>query len=173
MGLQITVLLADVIYVEMLQSTVPVFDKYQDTPNILFFFVVSISLLCICLLISTYTMFLYHCPEYEARNFTRTEARISRGIAKFFTAMACGHWNIDVPENTNNIARKKEIQIDDKDAQMGATKLIEHEKIYEIEDLQLGLKFYADMINKLAFFIISILYVITFFFTFVHMWIRY
>ena len=111
MGLQITVLLADVIYVEMLQSTVPVFDKYTDTPNILFFFVVSISLLCICLLISTYTMFLYHCPEYEARNFSRTEARISRGIAKFFTAMACGYWNIDVPENTNNIAGKKKFKL--------------------------------------------------------------
>ena len=56
-----------------------------------------------CLLVSTYTLFLYHCAEYEAINFSRTEARISRGIAKFFTKMACGNWNIEVPENTNKL----------------------------------------------------------------------
>ena len=82
MGLQITVLLADVIYVDILQSTVPIFDSLGNTPLILMFFAVSITLLCICLLLTTHTLFLYHCPEYEARNFSRTEARISRGIAK-------------------------------------------------------------------------------------------
>ena len=82
MGLQITVLLADVIYVDILQSTVPIFDSLGNTPLILMFFVVSITLLCICLLLTTHTLFLYHCPEYEARNFSRTEARISRAIAK-------------------------------------------------------------------------------------------
>ena len=82
MGLQITVLLVDVIYVDILQSTVPIFDSLGNTPLILMFFAVSITLLCICLLLTTHTLFLYHCPEYEARNFSRTEARISRGIAK-------------------------------------------------------------------------------------------
>ena len=43
MGLQITILLADVIYVEILQSTVPVFDSYGQTPLILIFFIVSFS----------------------------------------------------------------------------------------------------------------------------------
>ena len=155
MGLQITVLLADVIYVDILQSTVPVFDSYGNTPLILNFFIVSIILLCICLLISTHTLFLYLCPEYEARNFSRTEARISRGIAKFFTKIACGMWDIDVPENTNTIADKgDEIEVD-------------------IEHLQLGLKFYADMINRLSFLLITITILITFFCTFVQSWIRY
>ena len=155
MGLQITVLLADVIYVDILQSTVPVFDSYGNTPLILNFFIVSIILLCICLLISTHTLFLYLCPEYEARNFSRTEARISRGIAKFFTKIACGMWNIDVPDNTNTIADKgDEIEVG-------------------VEDLQLGLKFYADMINRLSFLFITITILITFFCTFVQSWIRY
>ena len=155
MGLQITVLLADVIYVDILQSTVPVFDSYGNTPLILNFFIVSIILLCICLLISTHTLFLYLCPEYEARNFSRTEARISRGIAKFFSKIACGMWDIDVPENTNTIADKgDEIEVD-------------------IEHLQLGLKFYADMINRLSFLLITITILITFFCTFVQSWIRY
>ena len=155
MGLQITVLLADVIYVDILQSTVPVFDSYGNTPLILNFFIVSIILLCICLLISTHTLFLYHCPEYEARNFDKTEARISRGIARFFTKMACGLWNIDIPENTNHIAEKgEEVEV-------------------SVEDLQLGMKFYADMINRFSFFIITITILIAFFCTFVQSWIRY
>ena len=103
MGLQITILLADIVYVDVLQSTVPIFDSYGNTPLMLEFFVVSIMLLCMCLLVSTYTLFLYHCAEYEAINFSRTEARISRGIAKFFTIMACGNWNIKVPDNTNKL----------------------------------------------------------------------
>ena len=76
MGLQITILLADIIYVDILQSTVPVFDSYGNTPLILNFFIVSIILNCICLLVSTHTLYLYHCPDYEVRNFSRTEARI-------------------------------------------------------------------------------------------------
>ena len=155
MGLQITVLLADIIYVDFLQSTVPVFDSYGNTPLILNFSIVSIILLCICLLISTHTLFLYHCPEYEARNFSRSEARISRGIAKVFTKLACGMWNIDVPENTNTIADKgDEVEV-------------------EVEDLQLGMRFYADMINRLSFFLITIIILIAFFCTFVQSWIRY
>ena len=76
MGLQITILLADIIYVEILQSTVPVFESYKNTPLILNFFIVSIILNCICLLISAHTLYLYHCPDYEVRNFSRTEARM-------------------------------------------------------------------------------------------------
>ena len=155
MGLQITVLLADVIYVDILQSTVPVFDSYGNTPLILNFFIVSIILLCICLLISAHTLFLHHCPEYEARNFSRTEARVSRGIAKFFTKMACGFWDIDVPEKTNHIADKgDEVEVD-------------------IEELQFGMKFYADMLNRLSFFIITFTILIAFFCTFVQSWIIY
>ena len=81
-GIQITILLADIIYVAILQSTVPIFDTYRNTPYVLTFFVMSITLLCIGLLVTARTLFLYHCPEYEARNFSRTEARISVAIAK-------------------------------------------------------------------------------------------
>ena len=82
-GIQITILLADIIYVEILQSTVPIFDTYRNTPYVLTFFVMSITLLCIGLLVTARTLFLYHCPEYEARNFSRTEARVSVAIAKW------------------------------------------------------------------------------------------
>ena len=125
MGLQITVLLADVIYVDILQSTVPVFDSFGSSPLILrmvlksvhcdiyrriclktlkSFFIVSIVLLCVCLMVSTYTLFIYHCAIYECKNFSRTEAIISRAIANMFTKCACGWWEIEVPENTEKIA---------------------------------------------------------------------
>ena len=50
MGLQITVLLSDIIYVDILQSTVPVFDSFGNSPLILSFFIVSIVMLTVCLL---------------------------------------------------------------------------------------------------------------------------
>ena len=68
------------------------------------FFIVSIVLLCVCLLVSTYTLFIYHCASYECKNFSRTEARISRGIANMLAKCACGLWEIEVPENTEKIA---------------------------------------------------------------------
>jgi len=50
MGLQITVLLSDIIYVDILQKTVPVFDSFGNSPLILSFFIVSIVMLTVCLL---------------------------------------------------------------------------------------------------------------------------
>ena len=69
--------------------------------------------------------------------------------------MACGIWNIDVPENTNNIADKgDEMEVD-------------------IEHLQLGMRFYADMLNRFFFFLITSTIIIAFCCTFVQSWIRY
>ena len=51
--------------------------------------------------------------------------------------MACGMWNIDIPENTNKIA----------DCPVEETK-----SRIEIKELQLGFRFYADMLNRLCFF---------------------
>ena len=50
MGLQITVLLTMVIYVEVLQTNIPVFDSYTSTPLILYFFIATILIICICIL---------------------------------------------------------------------------------------------------------------------------
>ena len=91
MGLQITVLLADIIYVEVLQTTVPVFDSLGNSPLILTFFVASIVMLCICLLITTHTLFLYHCAEYEAINFSRTEARFRTRILRVYSMRPVFH----------------------------------------------------------------------------------
>ena len=84
MSYQVTILLAEIVYMDMLRSTVPVFENldFDETPLLLVFFAISITLLCFCLLLTTGTLFLYHCPEYEARNFSETEAKVSRGIAK-------------------------------------------------------------------------------------------
>ena len=72
--------------------------------------------------------------------------------------MACGKWNIDIPENTNKIA----------DCPAEETK-----SRIEIKELQLGFRFYADMLNRLCFFIITLIFVFTFFCTFVQSWARY
>ena len=52
-GYQITLLLTMVIYVEYLQTRVPVFDSLSQTPHLLTYFVVIIILLCLELLSKT------------------------------------------------------------------------------------------------------------------------
>ena len=131
--------------------------------------------------VSTHTLFIYHCSSYEARNFSQSEARFSRGLAKagfhthwqffkffrykdakpwnkFFTKMAWGMWDIDIPSNTNKIADCPDEETQGKIA---------------IEELQLGFRFYADMLNRLMFVIITVIIVFTFFCTFVQSWARY
>ena len=82
MGFQVTILLADVVYADIIQSVVPIYDSYGQTPIMLRFFGASMTLLCICLLISVNTLFLYHVSVYEAQNFTTGEAKFSRALAK-------------------------------------------------------------------------------------------
>ena len=99
MGLQITVLLSMVIYVEFLQATVPVFDAFGSSPYILNFFILAILMICVCLLVSTHTLFLYYVTEYESKNFTKTEAKVSVGLANIFNAMTCGLWEIEIKKH--------------------------------------------------------------------------
>ena len=44
--------------------------------------------------------------EYEAINFSQTEAKFSRAMAKFFSCLSCKIWIVSVPEVTNRIADK-------------------------------------------------------------------
>ena len=46
-------------------------------------------------------------------------------------------------------------------------------KKFSIDELQLGFKFYADMLSRLCFFVICFIMILTFFCTFVQSWIRY
>ena len=103
MGLQITVLLSMVIYVDFLQATVPVFDAFGSSPNVLNFFIVAILMLCVCLLVSTHTLFIYNVSEYESKNFSKTEAKISIGLAKMFNAMSCTLWEIEIKDHIKGL----------------------------------------------------------------------
>ena len=46
-------------------------------------------------------------------------------------------------------------------------------KKFSVDELQLGFKFYADMLSRLCFFVICFIMILTFFCTFVQSWIRY
>ena len=107
MGLQITILLTMVIYIDLLQDNMPVFDHYGNSPLLLNYFIVTIFAICLCLLVSTHTLFLYHIPEYEAGNFTAQEAKTSISLAKFFNFISFGLWKIVVPQNTLKLAQTK------------------------------------------------------------------
>ena len=90
-----------VIYVEILQSNIPVFDTYGNSPLILIYYIVTIMMICFSLLLSTRTLFVYHVNEYESKNFSKTEAKISVGLAKVINFMYGRVWEIDLPKGGN------------------------------------------------------------------------
>ena len=76
MGLQITLLLTLVVYIQILQETLPTFKGYHNSPVILNFFVVTIISCCTSILLSTWTLYLYHVESFEVWNYGRMEAKI-------------------------------------------------------------------------------------------------
>ena len=130
MGLQITVLLSMIIYVEILQSNIPVFDEFHNTPLLLTYFIITILIICFCqgikichvwaskffsilkldlnpyysILVSTYTLFLYHTNEYESKNFSKTEAKISLVLANMSNYANFKIWKVRAPEVVVSIA---------------------------------------------------------------------
>ena len=80
MGLQITVMLTIVIYIDVIQNSIPVYGSIMETPLLLSNFVTTTCLLTACLLVSTRTLFLEHVQLYEVCNFTRQRAKDSVNI---------------------------------------------------------------------------------------------
>ena len=158
MGLQITVLLTMVIYVEVLQSNIPVFDSYGNTPLMLTYFIVTICVICICLLVSTHTLFLYHVNSYESKNFSKSEAKISLFLAKIFNRLSCGIWDIEPPQLVIDITQHPTDDL--------------HLKFCH-EDLQHGFKFFADMINRFVFSAVILVQTISLFSTIIPAWVYY
>lgn len=139
MGLQITVLLTMVIYVEVLQTNIPVFDTMGNTPLILSYFIVTILVICFCLLVSTHTLFLYHVNEYESKNFSKSEAKVSLAFATFCNCINCNIWTIDPPDVVKEIANHPTDDI---------------HKDYDHDSLHLGMQFFSDMINRICFIVV-------------------
>ena len=107
----ITLLLTVVIYVEYIESSIPVFDTVSGTPYLLQMFLVSILLLTFELLVSTLTSFLYHISYYELINFSRSEALVSIWLARCFSILTCYTWRIEVPSPVRAIAEDKSDQM--------------------------------------------------------------
>ena len=152
MGLQITVLLTMIIYVQVLQTTIPVFDSYSNTPMILMYFIITILMICFCLLLTTFTLFLYHVNEYESKNFSRMEAKCSIVMAKVVNAFTLRIWTVEPPAIVLKIASHPNAEI---------------HRIFDHEQLSLGFKFLSDMTNRIAFMVLVLLQLTTLFSTIV------
>ena len=65
MGLQITVMLTVVIYIDVLQGSVPVYSTVTNTPYLMTNFIIATGLVTLCLLITTHSLFYEHIKPYE------------------------------------------------------------------------------------------------------------
>ena len=142
MGLQITVLLTMVIYIETLETRIPVFDSFDNTPMILNYFVVTILTISGCMLVTTLTLFLHYVSEYESQNFSETEAKISLIFAKVVNVGTCNFWKIRPPKIVTELANYSNDRL---------MSIYEH---FNHEQLSLGFQFLADMINRIVFILV-------------------
>ena len=94
MGLQITILLTMVIYIDILQQSIPVFDSYSASPLLLNYFIICIISLCLCMLESTFTLFLFHIEEYDLRNLPRFGAQFRYCLTKQFNHAKIHMYNL-------------------------------------------------------------------------------
>ena len=90
---------------------------------------------------------MYHVNSYESKNFSKTEAKVSIGLSKFFNVMTFKIWKINVPEKVQEIADHEGDEI---------------HKTFEHDDLLLGFRFLADMINRLFFIIVVFVEILAF-----------
>ena len=91
MGLQITVMLTVVTYLDVIQDSVPVFNS--QAPLMLQYFCVNIIFLTGDMLLTTYTLFLNHVRPFECKNFSPSYARSSIALAAVFNCMSCTLWD--------------------------------------------------------------------------------
>ena len=160
MGLQITVMLTIVIYIDVIQNSIPVYGSIMETPLLLSNFVTTTCLLTACLLVSTRTLFLEHVQLYEVCNFTRQRAKDSVNIgwcrwklilfqtsnricpytakANFLNKIGCGYWRTEIPKRVINLQHYSS----------------PFEKETQPEELVKAFQFYATMIDRLTFIII-------------------
>ena len=154
-----------VIYVEVLQNNIPVFDSYGNTPLMLIYFIVTIITICVCLLVSTHTLFLYHVNSYESINFSKTEARISRILAKIFNFLCFGLWEIETPAWMSHftyfvcvltfiILLIMWYLISDYVIRISKHPTDDLHREFDHEMLKHGFQFFADMINRTVFIVV-------------------
>ena len=69
MGLQVTLLLTLVFFIQLLQDEVPFWQLYKNTPKILVYFVMVMGTLSFTIIQSAWTLYLHHMNDDELENF--------------------------------------------------------------------------------------------------------
>ena len=90
---------------------------------------------------------MYHVNSYESANFSKSEAKLCMYMAKGFSYITFKIWEVDVPPKVMEI-----IEHDGDDLH----------KTFDHDDLSLGFKFMADMLNRVFFTLIVIAEIIAF-----------
>ena len=69
MGLQITLLLTLVFFIQLLQEEIPFWQLYKNTPKILVYFIVVMGTLSFTIILSAWTLYMQHMNDQELHNF--------------------------------------------------------------------------------------------------------
>ena len=69
MGLQVTLLLTLVFFIQLLQDEVPFWQLYNNTPKILMYFVLVMGAISYTIIQSAWTLYLHHMNDDELENF--------------------------------------------------------------------------------------------------------
>lgn len=105
MGLQITLLLTLVVFIQLLQDEVPFWQLYKNTPKILVYFVVVMGTMSFTIIVSAWSLYLHHMNDQELHNFGLIRAKITIYLANFNDFCSVG-WTQTIPEPILEISRR-------------------------------------------------------------------
>ena len=157
MGLQITLLLTLVVFIQLLQDEVPFWQLYQNTPKILVYFVVVMGTMSFTIIVSVWSLYLHHMNDQELHNFGLIRAKITIYLAYFNDLCSLG-WTQVIPEPIIEISRRskkysikyRHNNIDEIPPEDNPKK--KEDEIAEKEDLRLCWEFLARQIDMTVYY---------------------
>ena len=168
MGLQITLLLTLVVFIQLLQDEVPVWQLYRNTPKILVYFVVVMVVMSFTIIISVWTLYLHHMNDEELHNFGPIRAKIAIYLAYFNDFCTIG-WTLIIPEPILEISRRK----DSRDSISKIEDSASTEDTKRKDDLRLCWSFMAKQIDMTVYYVATALILCSAIAALTPIWVEY
>lgn len=158
MGMQITTLLTLVVFLQVLQTSMPVWDHFRNTPKIIEFFSVSIGVVTLSLLITAVSLNMHYMAEDEVWNMGAKVASVAIFIANLLNVLSFNVWLVEPPQTLYDIRNgrkqkpKSSVKSTDK---LNHDDVGDAEVLFATEEIVNAWKFCAKVFDRLLFCILN------------------
>ena len=175
MGFQVTILLALVVYIDILQNLVPVWMDYNGVPRAIWLFIISIIVVSIGCLETCLSLSMHMVGDEQLFNYGRRFASITRFTALCFNYMSFNQYPYKIPIVILQLsgASPKQIKPENNDElSRDLVNLSDEEDENVQEELRKAWRFTAKMMDLVHFVVSSVCMFATFCVTIVWLFVN-